>query len=230
MSKILVLMCGLPASGKSTFIGHIEESIYDHNFITEAIGNQEDGMRGIMMIPRGGDYIDAVAISADEFIEDFSVQNKVEYADAWAKWKQVGEEMFWASLKTYVAANTTVILVDRMHLYEESRMRTIEAVNSVPHDGDFKVVVVNFVIGPDALKANAADRLAVTGKMVSWDVVLEMATKYTSPTNDAYIYDDVFHVTCPETFEKAVEDLMDYINTYADKKADLPSIEQDDDV
>ena len=167
----LVMLVGLPASGKSTFVRH---------YRLAALG--------------APDLVGHVHVASLDNLVDLHSRDDEQYPDAWARMQRSGElkllekEMFAEAgrfisiYESYTTLNTIpgILIWDQTNLTIKSRAKKLEMFN---HPKWFKVAYV-FEPSLDELERRLDVRREQTGKAIPPAVMESMYKSYEKPTED----------------------------------------------
>lgn len=157
----LVILSGLPASGKTTF----REKLINRLLID---------MNKMPIIK---------SVSSDDWLESIANARGLTYTEAWKKYAPMCESAFWNDIDLTIAIdNPDVLIADRTHLTQASRLRTLERVAKQVEK--FKTIAVHFNT-PQAGDLDARLRKRESeGKILPVSTMLDMASRMSNPSED----------------------------------------------
>lgn len=128
MQKKLIMLCGIPTSGKSTFVEWYLKNVDTPSFIT------------------------TVVVSSDYFIEVFAKSRNLTYDDVFQEYVGKANELMF-SLKDFAVREGRSIIWDQTNLNPKTRKYKL---NSVPED--YEKIAVYFEVDQETIRQRNQNR------------------------------------------------------------------------
>lgn len=170
--KTLYMLCGVPASGKSTWIKKLQrEEFAKAEAEEELLPDEADFWQKIEIWTRYSAY----DVSTDKIIEAIAKDYRRKYDDCFNLLIKFAEDQMHRELESLIKTGATIIVWDQTNLTPEVRAKKLDRIPA-----DFRRVAVNFVTPPmDVLEARLASR---PGKNIPKNVIESMIARYVPAT------------------------------------------------